>query len=190
MIIGGIAGIASGVRRLTTDIDAAVRGDAITTKALLRLLGRHGIAPRIQDAASFAEQNLVLLMRHEATGVDLDISLAWSAFEHAALARPVMLRFGRARAPMCRPGDLLVFKAIAGRPKDADDAQALLLLHPDIDLEGVRRRVAELSTIAEAPEILDNLVAWIASARALRSSSEVLPAQTPATRRKRKRPAK
>jgi hypothetical protein len=30
MVIGGIAVIARGVRRLTTDIDAAVRGDAIS----------------------------------------------------------------------------------------------------------------------------------------------------------------
>lgn len=37
MIIGGIAVIARGVRRFTTDIDAAVRGDAITIERLLNL---------------------------------------------------------------------------------------------------------------------------------------------------------
>ena len=37
MIIGGIALIARGVRPFTTDIDAAVRGDAITVESLLAL---------------------------------------------------------------------------------------------------------------------------------------------------------
>ena len=76
MIIGGIAGIARGVTRFTTDIDAAVRGDLVSVRALIDHLARHQISPRIDDAVAFAEQNLVLLLRHTPTGVDLDVSLA------------------------------------------------------------------------------------------------------------------
>ena len=86
MVIGGIAIIAHGVRRFTTDIDAAVRGDAISIDQLLEALARHDIVPRIPDAAAFAQANLVLLARHAPTGVDLDVSQAWSSFEHEALA--------------------------------------------------------------------------------------------------------
>ncbi|HEY6558795.1 MAG TPA: hypothetical protein VI072_16035 [Polyangiaceae bacterium] len=79
MVIGGIAIIAHGVRRFTTDIDAAVHGDAIRPEELLEIFESHGIEPRIRNAASFARENLVLLLRHRATGVDLDVSFAWSA---------------------------------------------------------------------------------------------------------------
>lgn len=155
MIIGGIALIARGVHRFTTDIDAAVRGDAIRPEELLAVLGHHGIAPRIPEALSFAEENLVLLLRHEATSVDLDVSFAWSAFEHDALAACTPARFGSVTIPTSTPEDLVVFKAIAGRPKDVDDAEALLLLYPKVDVGRVRRRVAELSALAEAPELLE-----------------------------------
>lgn len=154
-VIGGIAVIARGVRRFTTDIGVAVRGDAISVELLLQNLAAFSILPRIDDAVSFAEANLVLLLRHQESGVDLDVSLAWSGFEHEALSTSTMTSFGRVRAPMCTAESLVVFKAIAGRPKDIEDAEALLTLHPDIDRERARRRVAELSVLAEAPELLD-----------------------------------
>lgn len=155
MIIGGIAIIARGVRRFTTDIDAAVRGDAIRADELLKRLERHDITPRMKDALSFARTNLVLLARHAPTGVDLDVSFAWSTFEHDALAACTLTRFGRVQVPLCLPEHLVVFKAIAGRPKDLEDAEALLTLYPDIDVADVRRRIAELAALADAPEVLD-----------------------------------
>ena len=71
MIIGGIAVIARGVRRMTTDIDAVVLGAAVDSGKLFRVLARHAIQPRIERAEAFAEKNLVFLLRHVPTGVDL-----------------------------------------------------------------------------------------------------------------------
>lgn len=157
MVIGGIAVIARGVRRFTTDIDATVRGDAARPDELLQTLRAHGIEPRIDDALAFAEANLVLLVRHRSTGVDLDVSFAWTAFEHEAIATSTMTKFGTARAPICSAESLIVFKAIAGRPKDIEDAEALLALYPQIDRTHVRKQVAAVAELAEAPEIISTL---------------------------------
>jgi hypothetical protein len=179
MVIGAIAAISRGVRRLTTDIDATVRGDAVTIDGLLAELARHAIRPRIDDAAAFAEENLVLLLRHTPTGVDLDVSLAWSAFEHDALATCTEARFGRVRAPMSTPEALVVFKAVAGRPKDEEDAATLLLLHSTIDVARARRRVAELADLAGAPEILEGFERIVARARGAPSEASSPQSEAP-----------
>jgi hypothetical protein len=162
MVIGGIAVIAHGVQRMTTDIDAVIRGDAVAVRAVLMTLRRHQIVPRIADAEAFAATNLVLLVRHRPTEVDLDLSLGWTHFEHEALAARAATRFGKVSVPMAGVDDLIVFKAIAGRPRDIDDAVTLLALYPHIDMPRVRARVHALARAAEAPELergLDQIVA-------------------------------
>jgi hypothetical protein len=141
-------------RALTRDIDVAVRGDSISIEQLAAQLATEDIRPRIADALAFARENLVLLLRHAKTGVDLDVSLAWSNFEIDALRTAEPTRFGRARVPMSSVASLVVFKAIAGRPRDLEDVEALLVLHPDIDLVDVRARLTELAILAEAPEVI------------------------------------
>ena len=168
MIIGGIAIVAHGVRRLTTDIDAAVQGDAVDVRTLLAQFSKSKIRPRIHDAQAFARNNLILLMRHEPTGVDLDVSLAWSGFERDALQSRTKLAFGRSRVPMAKPEDLVVFKLVAGRPKDIEDAQALVALHPQMDLARARRHLQELASLIEDDALLarwESLARWARATR-------------------------
>jgi hypothetical protein len=165
MIIGGIAVIARGVRRMTTDIDAAVQGDQVDVSALLAALARKRIAPRIDNVERFARESLVLLLRHQPTGVELDVSLAWTDFEHGAIAAASLTAFGTVKAPMAQAEDLVVFKAIAGRPKDIEDATTLLVLYPELDRARLRERVRQLAELADSPALADGLDAAIAASR-------------------------
>ncbi len=184
MIIGGIAVIARGVRRFTADIDAAIRGDEIQVRALIAALAKKRIVPRIADAERFASANLVLLLRHKPSGVDFDVSFAWTAFEHEAIAAATVAAFGTVKAPMARPEDLIVFKAIAGRGKDMDDVAALLVLYPKLDLMRVRARLRELAVLADAPEILTSLETAIAA------SAKVIPTSKRPSSARRSTPAR
>ena len=158
MVIGGIAVIAQGVRRTTTDIDVALRAEGIDLGALVKRLGPHGIHPRIDDAVDFARKSQVLLLEHTPTGVELDLSLAWLSFEHEALGASVRIRFAGVEAPAARPEDLVIYKVFAGRPEDLSDAKALLLMHKrNIDMKRVRRVLSQLGELADAPEIVDRL---------------------------------
>lgn len=184
MVIGGIAVISHGVRRMTTDIDAVVRGDAISLEALLRAFAKFDIKPRIQGAKAFAQENLVLLLRHQRTGVDLDISLAWTAFEHEALAARIRPRHGSITFPMARVDDLVVYKTLAARPKDIDDAAALLLLHAEVDVRRIRQRLTELAAMAEQPELAEGFERVLAHVKSVRRAVTARSAPKKRTSRK------
>ena len=165
MVIGGVAVIARGVKRMTTDLDVVVQGDAITLPVLMSRLAASKIVGRIANAEAFARQNLVLLLRHQPSGVDLDVSLGWTEFEREAIEASSDAAFGTVRAPMAQPQDLVIFKVVAARPKDVEDATSLLVMHRSIDLIEVRRRVAELAALAEDPSLVEALEAIVEHAR-------------------------
>jgi hypothetical protein len=161
-VIGGIAVIARGVPRLTRDIDIAVAGIDLTSAALADELEHVGIVPRIADAVAFADENQVLLMKHAASGVEIDVSRAWLPFELEALAAAKPESLGGVRIAITQPEDLIIFKAVAWRPVDQQDVERLLVLHgTTIDLERVRRHVKELGEALEVDRLrdLDSLVA-------------------------------
>jgi hypothetical protein len=58
---------------------------------------------------------------------------------------------------MARPEDLVVFKTIAGRPRDIEDASALLVLYPKLDRDRIRDRVKQLAALADQPELASGL---------------------------------
>jgi predicted nucleotidyltransferase len=153
-VIGGIAVIARGVQRLTRDIDIAVAATDLSVSALADELRRNKILPRISDAVAFAEENQVLLMRHEVTGIDIDVSRAWLPFEIEALAAAKPELLAGVRVAIAQPEDLIIYKAIAWRPQDQQDVERLLALYGDrIDLVRVRRHVKELGAALEVDRL-------------------------------------
>jgi predicted nucleotidyltransferase len=158
MIIGGIAVIARGVPRLTRDVDVTVAGTTIAVTDLLDRLRDHRLVPRIEGAAEFASAHQVLLLRHEPSGVDVDVSIAWLPFELDALAAAETLEVAGVRVGVARAEDLIVYKAVAFRPQDQQDIERLLVLHgPAIDLARIRRLVAEFAAALDDPRRLEEL---------------------------------
>ncbi len=167
-VIGGIAAVARGVTRMTTDIDVVVRGDRVGAAVLLKHLATHGILGRIPDAAAFAAKNMVILARHASSGVDLDIILGWTSLEHEAIADSTLAPFGRVVVPVAPARDLIVFKIAAGRPKDIDDATTLLAADRTIDVARIRAKVAALAEAADAPEFHATLARVLEQVRVIR----------------------
>lgn len=121
--------IAQGIARYTADIDATVLGAKLDLGRTLAMLARHDIRPRIADAMAFARQHQILLVRHEPSGVDIDVSLAWLPFEEEAVRAHEQRDFAGVTIHVARPEDLLIYKLVAARPRDLDDAEKLLVLH-------------------------------------------------------------
>lgn len=117
-IIGGIAVIAWGHGRATSDVDCAIAAPISAAEEVLDAFEAAGFAPRYDGALAFARQNLLLPLTHTVTGVSVDASLAQLEFEHTALAHAVTLPFLDARIPVPPVTDLLIYKMVAGRPQD------------------------------------------------------------------------
>ena len=57
------------------------------------MFAHHRIAPRIAGAVTFARDRQVMLLRHEPSGVDLDVSLAWLPFELDAIGQSEVIDY-------------------------------------------------------------------------------------------------
>jgi len=153
MIIGGMALIARGIPRLTRDIDATVWGEGLELEQLVEQLSEHGIVPRISDAVSFARQQQVLLLRHEASDTPIDLTLAWLPFEEEALARATKQPFAGLSIRVVQPEDLIVLKVVAWREQDRADVERLLLRWGStVNLDRIRALVREFAEALDEPE--------------------------------------
>ena len=156
--IGGVAVIARGVARLTVDIDATVQAANLQLEGVFQTLARHDIGPRIEEALEFARERQVILAVHEPTGTPLDISLAWLQFEEDAIKSSEEMNYAAVRIPVAQAEDLVIYKLLACRPRDIDDAEKLLLLYGNkVRLERVRHVLREFCEVLEDTKSLQTL---------------------------------
>lgn len=169
MLIGGTAVILRGIARVTDDVDATVWAEHVDLEDLLAVMARHEIVGRIPDAATFARERQVLLLRHSPTSTPMELSLAWLPFEQEALRRADLLDASGIEMPVAAAEDLVIYKTIAWRDRDRADVERLLHAHlDDIDLSRVRRVIAEFAAALDEPERvedLERLLARIATGR-------------------------
>ncbi len=121
--------IAHGVPRYTADVDATVSAPGEPLERIFEVFVGRRIVPRIDGALAFARERQVLLLRHEPSGVDLDVSLASLPFEVEAIRRSETRDYAGVTIRIPRPDDLVIYKLVAARPRDHEDVERLLLLH-------------------------------------------------------------
>ncbi len=83
--------------------------------------------PRAPDARKFAKEHRVLLVQ-TSQGVPVDISLGIPGYEEEAFERAVEVDFpevGKLR--LIGPEDLIIHKCVAGRPRDLEDVEGVLI---------------------------------------------------------------
>jgi hypothetical protein len=162
VVIGGLAVSLLGRPRLTRDIDALVLVDEGHWAEFMALGTEHGFRPRREDSLAFAQETRVLLMRHHESSMDIDIVFGSLPFEKEAVARATWIQLGTIQVPLPLPDDLITMKAVAHRPQDLADIEAILASHPKLNLRRVRRWVPEFAAALEMPAIWHDLEALLA----------------------------
>ena len=157
VIIGGVAASMLGRPRMTRDIDVLIMlGEKYWGKFFIGG-AKFGFVPRLTDCLDFARKSRVLLVRHQSSGIDVDITFGVLDFEIEAITRAVWLDLKRVRLPLPTPEDLIIMKAIAHRPRDLADIESILDVHTKLNLRRIRKWVKEFSSAIEIPEILNDL---------------------------------
>jgi len=157
IVIGGVAVSILGEPRLTADADAMFLLPTDKIPQLIEQASREGLVPRLPDVEEFARRNRVVLLRHEASGIDVDISLGLLPFEVEAVERSREYDAGSLTVRLPTPEDLIILKAVAHRPKDMLDIATVLNAHDDLDTERILFWVRQFAELLEIPEILTEL---------------------------------
>ena len=161
IIISDVAASLLGKPRLTADVDAVILLSVEDLPLLMEAAAQQGLVARITGAEEFARRHRVLLLRHQESGINVDISLGILPFEVEAVERSVIHEVGSLAIRLPTPEDLIIFKAVAHRPKDLMDIRELLESHPDLDRERVRHWVREFAQALEMPELWDDIASWL-----------------------------
>jgi len=156
-IFGAQALVLRGFPRATADLDVTILLGTTPTHSLVRALGEHGFVLAFGDA-QFVAATRVLPFLHKTSGFPVDIVLGGPGLEEhfASAAEPV--KVGRLRVPVATATHLVVMKVLAGRPKDLEDATALLAMQANqIDHRELRSLTRQLSAALSEDDILERL---------------------------------
>ena len=161
IIIGGVALSLLARPRFTADVDALLLVDDDDIPHLIGMAEQEGLVPRIPDALAFAQQQRVLLLQHRDSSINVDIALGLLLFEIEAVGRSQVYQIATLSLRLPTPEDLIIFKAVAHRPKDLLDIQTMIECYPHLDTQYIAERVREFAQLLEMPKVSDDIAPWL-----------------------------
>lgn len=151
MIIGGQAVLLYGEPRLTQDIDITLGVGPERWSAILELVAEQGWQVLVETPETFVRQTMVLPCLDSQSGTRLDFIFSQSSYEQQALDRAQQVKVGKTLVRYASVEDLIIHKIIAGRPRDLEDVNGILLKNPNADRKYIRRWLKEFQSSLEEP---------------------------------------
>ena len=155
--IGGIAASVIGRPRTTRDIDILVALEEREWTSFLYSAEQYGFSSRIHDCLKFAHELRVMPMRHQMSGVDVDVVMAGLPFEMDTISNASPIDVMGVQAMLPRAEDLIIMKAVAHRPRDIADIESLIDRCQNLDWKYVLTRANEFAAALDASDIVRTL---------------------------------
>ena len=143
MVIGGHAVLIYGEPRLTQDIDITLGVDASKLDLIKDLAAAIGLEILVKDPNTFVKDTMVLPLKDKKSGIRIDLIFSNSAYEKEALKNVKRISIGGLKVSYASLEDLVIHKLIAGRPRDMEDIQGILLKNPHYDAIYIKRWIKE-----------------------------------------------
>ena len=151
-IVGGIAVQRWSEPRFTRDVDLSVASPTSAGSADLVRLITERFPSRSAAPLDFARRTRMILVT-ASNGVDVDISLALPGYEDQLFA-------GTVDYEIESPEDLIIHKAVAGRPQDVSDIQGVIYRQGEkLDTAYIRRWLAAFAEALADPEVQERFEA-------------------------------
>lgn len=157
VVIGGIAVSLLARPRTTLDVDAIILLSTEDVPKLLDIASRYGFKPRISDPVDFAVRSHVVLLRHEPSGISVDISLGMLPFEEEVVSRSTLYHGEHFSIPLASPEDLVILKAMAYRPQDLLDIRTIVETNPNLDRQYIESHVREFGQSLDMPGLWEDI---------------------------------
>jgi hypothetical protein len=126
-LIGGLAVSLRGQPRVTADVDLVILADVPRSLSLVQGLEQTKFKPLFDRISEVVERTFILPLRHRTTNVKVDLALGLSGFEQQVLSRANRISIAGVEIAVATAEDLLIMKLLAGRPKDDQDIQGLVI---------------------------------------------------------------
>jgi hypothetical protein len=158
-VMGGIAVRAHGVPRPTYDVDANIVLERRRLSELFeRLRELDFVIPEPYETGWVDDVNglKVLKLRRYFRGesLDVDLFLAETSFQQEVMRRRLRAEAEGRAVWLVSPEDLILFKLLAGRPRDLGDVNDVLFMQGRVDIKYMHQWARELGILAELERVI------------------------------------
>jgi predicted nucleotidyltransferase len=159
MVIGGQAVLLYGEPRLTRDIDVTLGIDSVRADDLKQICQVAGLIKVKSFDDSLIEKTNVFPCIDTETGIAVDFIFSFIDYERQAIKRAKKVKVADYAVKFSSPEDIIIHKLFAGRPKDIEDAENILIKQGrKIDMDYIKKQLKVFSTAyPEMPERFKNL---------------------------------
>jgi hypothetical protein len=143
MVIGGQAVLLYGEPRLTKDIDITLGAGIERLADMQAIVGHLGLKCLTEKVEDFVKETMVFPAIDEKSGIRVDFIFSFSPYEKQAIERAKNIPLGQSCVRFAALEDVVIHKMIAGRPRDIEDVENMLLKNPGYDALDIERWLTE-----------------------------------------------
>jgi hypothetical protein len=166
-LFGAQAAILHGAARATADLDVTVDLGERTAAQLVDAVTARGFVLRVaENDSDFIAESRVLPVVHRRTSLPVDLVLAGPGLEELFFERLERVEVEGDRFPVASAEDMVVMKILAGRPRDLEDAGAIIAAQEQtLDFASVEGLLRALEQALDQGDLLPQLDALRRRAR-------------------------
>ncbi len=139
MVIGGQAVLLYGEPRLTKDIDITLGAPPEKLSKIESLSKKLNLRILAEKPKDFVKKTMVLPVEDEKTGISIDFIFSFSKYEKQAIKRANPIKMLNTFVNFASLEDVVIHKIIAGRARDLEDVETILLKNPTYDEKYIKK---------------------------------------------------